>query len=279
MQSAWTAKDPLRFADGMSPYIYVGNIPTTEVDPSGTITIKPLKQFLSPDTSCGDRPCVRWMWSGRARRWPCLIRTKGRLVRGPAYVIQKVDFFCDVVKCNKACPTKKPTKPAVSFLEATRITSRTTTVQDLWQAPCQDGFCGFLRHEGEVKFFCEHPTRIDLRKKTALNRKWDRGKKTFGAGDCTVTGGKGFVYGPIGTKNPLPAWWKRKWPEQTLSPSAKRWGQTVFDCCPGEEDDGCAAKMAKKTNCTSDAFPRLKKNKFTRPKAGKKKKGIQSFCL
>jgi len=227
----WLSTDPLLFLDGSNLYAYVHHSPILSVDPSGHITITPVKQLLSPNAKCGDaksgEACIKWKWTldpSTKSKWPCSTEY--------GYIIQKIDFFCEIDRTCQKCPKELPKTPIITFLEAIRVGKNFKDAHDVASGFCFRNSCGIVKHQGEVKFFCEDQT-------GKLMDTW-KGRQTFKEGDCSIGGGavKGGYSLRIDKDNEQPEWWDK--PKSKDAP-ATRWFGIRWDCC-GCGNMECLAK-------------------------------------
>lgn len=233
--SRWLATDPVLFLDGTNLYAYVHNSPVSSVDPSGHITITPVKQLLSPNAKCGDaktsEACIKWQWTldpKTKKSWPCSTKY--------GYIVQKIEFFCEIDRTCQKCPKDVPKTPVIVFLEAIRIDKDLKDAKDVASGFCFHNSCGIVMHKGEVKFVCENQT-------GKLADKW-KGRQAFTEGDCSIGGGAttggGFSL-RIDKDNKQPEWWDDP---KTKDAPATRWFGLRWDCC------GCG-----KMECLAKANP------------------------
>ncbi len=233
----WLSTDPLLFLDGPNLYIYVHNSPLIFADPSGQITIEPVKQLLSPNAKCGDaktgEACIKWRWTldpATKRKWPCRTRW--------GYFVQKVKFFCEIDRTCQNCPKDVPKKTVITYLEAIRIDQSFRSADDVASGFCFRNSCGIVKHEGEVKFFCEDQT-------GNLIQTW-QGKQEFASGDCKITGGPWTFR--IDEQNNEPGWFNQP---QTNEKAAMRWFGIRWDCC------GCGNMVWFRQTCKISESPRM----------------------
>lgn len=232
-QARWQSADSL---SELARYLYSNN-PANDVDPSGLAVIKATRQLLSPSAECGkDRKgeaCVRYKWDVDAdtkKKWPC--------GRGRGYLVQRVQYYCEVSACE-TCTETVPESPILTFFEAAMVTKTRTTHADIAAGYCFTGSCGVVRHSGELKFFCESQT-------GNLERTW-KGIQTFGKNPCTITGGPLTFLAT--EEGPAPEWWDEP---ETGDTVAKRTFDLTWECC------GCSKF---KCSATSDPTTEVKVTK------------------
>lgn len=153
----WTSLDPSQFIDGINRYVYVHNLPTSDLDPGGRLTIKPRRLKLR-DVGCGKLAFIEWdflldtLVKPPRKKWgaPC-----------DGFFIQKVHFHCDVVTCDHLHLTLVD----ISYWEAWPVTKgkRFTSIRKKFRVKytdraeflVPDGTFGSCKQDGEVRFYCE----------------------------------------------------------------------------------------------------------------------------
>ena len=153
----WCTVDPLESSDGTNRYVYAQNNPLSFSDPTGTISIVPLRDNLDVYAKCKDTAWIHWDFF-LDRKAPC----KG-------YLIQKITITCDIVNCPCSAPSRPPglPPPAATYYEIWpvskdevltdyRFPPTNSTYTDASTIPALNNTCGYFIMEGEVRFYCEN---------------------------------------------------------------------------------------------------------------------------
>jgi RHS repeat-associated protein len=214
----WLSADPLGFVDGMN--LYCGYFVPRATDPEGQqIIITPIEQDFG-NIACGQDSQIKWDFDlnfgpGGA---PC-----------SGYIVQKVDFACEVIPCW-LCPPLYPTGSGTRFTywEAwyvrkndnrwTRQEDGEINFTDFSNLKTHDDRCGYGTVSGEIRFYCKNGNGGT----GVLSRRWTK-NETYGLEPCSVTAG----YLPS-TSDPSKA---NFWNLPPKAGPAFRSHTVWFDCC------------------------------------------------
>jgi RHS repeat-associated protein len=220
--------DTLPLADSSNLYAYVSNRPTLGTDPSGRLKIIPVNQQLGK-LKCQQTGFIDWRFE------------LSKEAKCEGYIVQRIEFFCDIGDCCGKCPTDLPKKPSVVYYEAWKVLKDGTTyykggqITDSSSRDFSLDTCGITYSKGVVKFYCaEKDPKVGNKAFTGnLEEKWKHPKEqSFGSGKCVVDAGE--IPAIEEGKKP-PDFWK----EDSVEGPKERWTKFFWNCCAN------ATKFAK----------------------------------
>jgi RHS repeat-associated protein len=192
-------RDRVKYGDGNSLYTFVRSNPAGRLDPTGRISIETVKMHLGPFLRCPK-------FSDASEMWWDFVLDEARW--GDGFIVQKIEFYCEVHDWKTTQPTSMPTKPFAVYWEAWKVSGHSEYTDhsneygytDYSRLPIYILQCAHLRTVGTIKYFSvDGPNAIPYL--DAPGSGWTPGIVEYGDnGRCSMKGG------PLSTKHE-PSWW------------------------------------------------------------------------